>query len=219
MATKSLTFLKNSNRDFNNVLDSYVNLQDGGNTMTQPIKGNYMRFLTGEYSGLSLLIKTDANCDSGFTASLNTVHDCAALGDAVNLFVLPSATKDAVVIFRINAQCDGGQNLVFQCNNTDNYIGETLVNNTIGDSPLSPGVRVFGTDFTPTQGTKITTMLATDNVLTISATATNNQTHIGSEVGFYCETAGSWRIMFKGSALGSGVMNATFSGSRDTNFD
>ena len=218
MATKTVTYLRDSNRDFNNILDSYVNLTGGGNTMTQPLKGNYMRFLTGEYSGLSLLTKTDANCDSGFTTSVNTVHDCAAVGDATNGFILPSATKDAVVIFRFTAQLDGGNNAIYQCADTENYIGETLVFPTIGASAVgAQGPRIFGTDFTPTQGAKVTTMLSTDNVLHLATTATNNQTQAGAELGFYCETAGSWRLMWRGAALGSGVMNATFSGSRDTN--
>ena len=216
MAKKSLSFLKNQNRDFNNVLDSMLNLTDGGNVVTQPIKGNYMRFITGEYSGLSYEAKTDANCDSGFTASLNTVNDCAAVGDATNAFVLPAATKDALVIFRFTAQLDGGNNQTYRTAGSDTYTAETLVFPTIGASAVgAQGPRVFGSDFTATQGAKITTMLTTDNALHLSTTATNNQTNAGAELGFYCETAGKWRLMFRGAALGTGVMNATFSGSLD----
>ena len=41
-------------------------------------------------------------------------------------------------------------------------------------------------------------------------TATDNQTNLGAELAFYCDTDNYWRLSFKGSELGSGAINATF---------
>jgi len=193
--------------------ESALNLTDGG-TIEGALKSNYLRFTTGDYKGLSLATKTDTNCDSGFTFARNTYHECAALGDATNAFVLPAALEDTIVVMKITAQYDGGENATISCAGTDTFEAQTLNVQTINAADGNVNPRVFGTDFTTTQNLgKISTFLAVDNRITLSTTATNNQTNTGAELSFYCETPGKWRIAFMGSELGNGAMNATFSGS------
>tara|TARA_B100000287_G_scaffold363915_1_gene357881 strand:+ start:300 stop:926 length:627 start_codon:yes stop_codon:yes gene_type:complete len=193
--------------------DSEISLRDGG-IIDGALQSNYLRFVTGDYKGLSLATKTDANCDSGFTFAANTYHECAALGDQTNAFVLPTAAEDTLVVMKITAQYDGGNNATISTSGTDTFEAQTLNIKTINAADGNINPRVFGTDFTTTQNLgKTTTFLAVDNRITLSTTATNNQTNVGAELSFYCETAGKWRIAFMGSELGSGAMNATFSGS------
>ena len=67
MASKTLTFLKNSNRDFNNVLDSMVNLQDQiDGTTTLPmglnvVKGGITTLATDATTTVSAAITQPAN--------------------------------------------------------------------------------------------------------------------------------------------------------------
>jgi len=187
---------------------------DGTVNMNEKVVSNYLRWAMGDHSGLSLATKTDANCDSGFTASANTLHECAALGDATNAYVLPEATVGTVVVFKFTAQYDGGNNATFTCASGDFFAAQTLNIPTLGAGAGAKGPRVIGTDFTTTQDTgKISTFTAAHNTLTMSTTATNNQSNVGSELSFFCEDGGFWRILWQGAALGSGVMNATFAGS------
>jgi len=232
MGQKTRAFLKNDNRDFHNVLDSMLNIKDsaaqtvtsavtvtGATTVNNSLTAthmdsNYMRFVTGDYDGLAISTKTDANCDSGFTFAANTLTECAAVGDATNAFVLPAATLGTLVVMRITAQYDGGNNATFTTATGDFYAAQTLnfITQNAGDGVIS-GYRVIGASPVATQTLgKISTFAATHNTLTLSTTATNNQTNVGAELSFYCAAAGFWRIAFLGSELGTGVMNATFAG-------
>ena len=175
---------------------------------------NYWRWLTGDYDGLSLATKTDANCDSGFTFAANTFHECAALGDATNAFVLPDATRDTLVVMKGTGAYDGGNDGTFTCDSGDFFAAQTLNFLTVDTGDGGQNARVFGTDFTTTQDLgKISTLTAAHNTLTLSSTASNNQTGVGWEIAFYCQDAGFWRISFVGVETGSGAMNATFAGS------
>ena len=80
--------------------ETTLSLADGGTITgklvhTDSAVSNYHRWSTGDYSGLSLATKTDANCDSGFTFAVDTYHECAPVGDATNAFVLPSLAPGA----------------------------------------------------------------------------------------------------------------------------
>ena len=187
---------------------------DGTVNLNQKVASGYLRWCLGDHSGLSLLTKTDANCDTGFTAAANTLHECAALGDDTNAYVLPSATVGTVVVFKFTAQYDGANNATFTTATGDFFAAQTLNFPTLGAGAGASGPRVIGTDFTTTQSLgKISTLTAAHNTLTMSTTATNNQTNVGSELSFFCEDGGFWRVLFQGVALGSGAMNATFAGS------
>ena len=50
------------------------------------IDSNYIRFVSGDYNGLALETKSDANADSGFTFSPNTFHQVAYDGGGASAF-------------------------------------------------------------------------------------------------------------------------------------
>ena len=219
MGQKTLATLQGSNRDFNNVLDSVINYKDvAAGTIEADIKAlksNYVRFVSGDYNGLAIATKSDANADSGFTFAVDTLTEVACVGDATNAFVLPTATLGALVVMRITAQYDGGNNATFTTAAGDFYAAQTLnfVTQNAGDA-IRVAPRVIGTDIVQTVSLgKISTFTAAHNTLTLATTATNNQSNKGAELSFYCETAGFWRMAWLGSELGTGVMNATFAGS------
>jgi hypothetical protein len=82
-------------------------------------------------------------------------------------------------------------------NNGDGYF--------VGPNRLQSWVQAVATS----GGTIVTTSRLHDT-LAIASTATNNQTNIGSEIVWFCEEKGYWKLGFKGSELGSGAVNATF---------
>ena len=176
---------------------------------------NYVKFITGDYDGLTISTKTDANCDSGFTFVANSLTECAALGDATNAFILPAATLGTLVVMRGTAAYDGGNNATFTTGAGDFFAVQTLnfpTQNAGDNTRVAP--RIIGASPVATQSLgKISTFAGTHNTLTLSTTATNNQTNAGFELSFFCAEAGKWRIGFLGSELGTGVMNATFAGS------
>ena len=185
-----------------------------GGLTANDITSNYIRFVTGDYSGLSLSTKTDANADSGFTMADNTFHQVAYDGGGASAITLPAAALGSLTVFRFTAQADGGQNIVFSCASGEFFAAQTLNTDVTNFGDANPfGRRILGTDFTQTVATfggAIVTIASTHNTLTIATTATNNQTNIGAELAFYCTTAGFWRLMFKPSELGSGALNGTF---------
>ena len=71
MAQLSLTDLK-STRDFENVLDSMANHVDGAGGANTPLV-NYIKFATGDYFGLAIATKSDANSRAGFELAANTL--------------------------------------------------------------------------------------------------------------------------------------------------
>jgi hypothetical protein len=54
-------------------------------------------------------------------------------------------------------------------------------------------------------GTNFTANGSSNNVLTVAAAGTNNQTNAGAEIALYCAEAGKWLVSFRGSELGSGA--------------
>ena len=218
MGKKTAAFLKTQNRDFHNVIDSALNLQDGGtvsgaltaNTMVS----NYMKFVSGDYNGMTIVTSADGVVDSGFTMADGEFHEAAWDGGGAAAIVLPAATAGALAVFRFTAQADGGADIVFSAASGEFFAAQTLNTDVTNFGDAHPhGRRILGMSQTQTIATfggAIVTVAATHNTLTVAATATNNQTNIGAELGFYCDTAGFWRLSFKGSELGTGAINATF---------
>ena len=215
----SSALLNTQGGDLQDLAQSVVTLTDdstiSGAITVDHITSNYLKFVSGDYDGLAISTKSDANCDSGFTFAANTLTECACVGDATNAFVLPAATRGTLVVMRITAQYDGGNNATFTTAAGDFYAAQTLnfITQNAGDT-IRVAPRVLGASPVATQDLgKISTLTAAHNTLTLSTTATNNQTNKGAELSFYCQNAGFWRIAFLGSELGSGAMNATFAGS------
>ena len=176
---------------------------------------NFNRFLTGNYIGMTLATKTDTEADAGFTMVGDTYYNVKWLGDAACAVVLPAAKAGTFCAFRISAACDGGQNLTFTCAGSDKYAAHTIqipVTN-LGDGLVAARTRNLPTDFTQdvaVTGGSIESGDAADTVLTLAATATNNQTAIGAEFGFFCKDDGFWYYSFLGSELGDGSKNASW---------
>lgn len=169
---------------------------------------------TSDWSDMLVATKSDANARAGFALVDNTLTECAVDGGtAGSAITLPAAIPGAICAFRFTDQADGGQTMTFTSAAGDFYAAQTLdtVVHNAGDEFGSTPVK--GHTFTSTVAVNagaIKTIAATHNTLSIALTATDNQTHKGAELSFFCENLGFWRLAFKGSELGSGAINATF---------
>jgi Tfp pilus assembly protein PilV len=195
---------------------------NGRLTVDGHLVNNYVRFMSEDYSELTISTKTDAQCDTGFTMDAGFIYEAAWLGDAASAIVLPKGKEGDLIVFRLTAQADGGANLTFTTASGENFAAQSIVTATQNEGDKVKVPRTVGTTHIPTvaeaalagsnalSAHAITTAAATATVWTISATATNNQTNVGAEFSFLCEKDGKWRVGFKGSELGSGEINATF---------
>ena len=106
---------------------------------------NYIKFATGDYNGLTLVSKTDGNCDSGFTATNHGFHEIAWDGDGASAIAFPKAHRDNLIVFKFTAAANGGQNIVFTCATGETFSAQTLsfLTQNNGDGHQVP--RVFGT--------------------------------------------------------------------------
>ena len=212
MGKLSLANLKTT-RDFNNVLDSYANHVDGAGGANTPLI-NYIKFATGDYFGLAIATKSDANSRAGFELAANTLTENAVDGGTgASAITLPAAEVGTLCVHRFTAQADGGQDITFTTKGTDTFEAGTLNTDVrdLGDSVV--GRRVFvssAVETVATFGGAIVTVAGSHNIFTIATTATNNQTNKGAEVSFYCSADKKWRIAFLPSELGTGAINGTF---------
>ena len=175
---------------------------------------NKLAYLSWNWQDLAYDAKDDDATDTGYTLQDGFVNGSLWNGDgAAASIVLPSATVGALVVFRFNAQADGGQSITFTTASGDYYEDGTLmltVDNN-GDGQLSqPNYLQKWVQTVATSGGTIVTTASTHNTLVIASTASNNQSNIGAEIVWFCEKAGYWKLAFKGSELGSGAVNATF---------
>ena len=159
---------------------------------------------------------TDAKTDTGFTLVDGEIVESLWDGDgAAASMVLPSAKKGSLCVFRFAAQADGGTSITFTTAS-----GEYFEKGTITPPVTNLGDKYSGSrrpvylqrwvETVATAGGAIITVGAAANELVIASTATNNQTHIGAELAFFCEDKGFWKVGFLGSEIGSGAINATF---------
>lgn len=178
---------------------------------------NKSKFQASDWDAMTLSSVTDATTDTGFTLADGTIYESLWDGDgAAAAMVLPEAKVGALTVFRFVAQADGGQSITFTTASGDFFAAQYLVipvtNN--GDGLTDQRKVIRGHSWNPTvvnhTGAGEMTIAATHNTLIIASTATNNQTEIGAELGFFCEDDGFWRLSFLGSELGSGAINATF---------
>lgn len=202
------------------------NLEVSGRTnVNGHLSNNYLRFMLRDYSNLTLVTKTDAEADAGLTLANETYNEVAWAGDAASAITLPAATPGSLVVFEFAAQADGAADIVFSCATGDEFAVQTLITQTqdLGDGALlapvfgglnlatpKQNLRNHGVVLSAGAGAAEVTTTAGNNTFTIAATATNNQTNIGAELGFYCENNGLWRVSWVGSELGTGAINATF---------
>jgi len=180
--------------------------------VTGVLTSNYLKFLTGEYFGMTVVAKSDANADSGFTLQANALTECLwDGGGAAAAMVLPAAVKDTIVVWRFSAQADGAASITFTTGTGDTYEPFMIQPPKIGGADLvaNRGARCLPLP-TLTTTTNTVAAAAANNTFVVAATATNNQTNIGAELIWYCRSAGEWVMAFVPSFLGTGVKNATF---------
>ena len=178
-----------------------------------------LAYLTGVYDDLDLRAAadtTDAKTDTGFALRNGEIVESLYDGDgAAASMTLPSATVGTLCVFRFAAQADGGQTITFTNTSGDYYEAGTItvpVTN-MGDKLTGlrkPAYLQRWTESVATAGGAIVTVAKTHDNLAIATTASNNQTHIGAEIAWFCDVKGFWKFSFKGSELGTGAINATF---------
>ena len=221
MATKKITELSAlttaDGEDVLAIVDTSANTTNKITANDLVSTTNYLKFLSGDYSGLAIETKNDAACDSGFTMTVNTLTEAAWDGGGASAIVLPAATVGDLCVFRFTGQADGAANITFTTAASEFFEAQTLNTDVSNVGDLFAGRRVIGavgvTQTVATFGGAIITVASTHNRFTIAATATNNQTNIGAELSFFCRTAGKWQLAFLSSELGSGALNATFESS------
>ena len=220
MGQKTAAFLKTQNRDFHNVIDSALNLQDGGTVagattfsgatnFSAGMTSNYLDFATGNASNLqgTVVAITDAEADSGvggnaaaiLAATLNAgaLNTCAFDGGAAGAVYLPICAADTHVAVHMIGDDDGGNSLTFFARGavgagTDVvFAKQTITFNGKGGI----GVITSGTPATPT---------AIKLIYTGTASATN-ALHTGSIVHFYAPIANRWVVRIDSIAEGTGV--------------
>lgn len=186
-----------------------------GVSITGNVISNYVRFVTGDYFGLSLSTSNDAAADAGLTLSHDTLHEVAWVGDAGSAIVLPKASAGKLVVLRFTGQADGGSTMTITTGTGDIFAAQSLNTDVVnlGDG-LSVHNRVIATDTVQTiatgGGAIVSANGTTHNRFSIAATATNNQSNIGAELSFFCNADGEWRMAWLASELGTGALNATF---------
>ena len=178
-----------------------------------------LAYLTGVYDDLELRAAadtTDAKTDTGFALRNGEIVESLWDSDgAAASMTLPEATVGTLCVFRFSAQADGGQSITFTNNSGDYYEAGTItvpVTN-VGDKLTGirkPAYLQRWTESVATAGGAIVTVAKTHDNLAIATTASNNQTHIGAEIAWFCDKKGYWKMSFLGSELGSGAINATF---------
>ena len=175
---------------------------------------NKLAYLSWDWAHLGYEAKADADTDTGYTLKEGHVNGSLWDGNgAAASMVLPSATVGALVVFRFNAQADGGTTITFTTASGDYYDQGTLMltvaNN--GDGQLMQPNRLQSwVQAVATGGGTIVTTSRLHDTLAIASTASNNQTNIGAELAWFCEEKGYWKLGFRGSELGSCAVNATF---------
>ena len=215
MGQKTVAFLKTQNRDFNNVIDSALNLTDGGTvagatTFSGGMTSNYLDFATGNASNLqgTVVAITDAEADSGvggnaaaiLAATLNAgaLNTCAFDGGAAGAVYLPICAQDTHVAVHMIGDIDEDNPLTFFARGavgagTDVvFAKQTITFNGKGGI----GVITSGTPAIPTAIKLIYT--AADGVAT-------NVLQAGSIVHFYAPVANRWVVRIDSIAEGTGA--------------
>jgi len=194
-------------------------------TAMQPVMGmpakmllnsNYIKFVTGDWNGLTVKSITDSASRTGFAMADATIYENAVDGGTgASAITLPAAKAGMLTVHRFVAQADGGQDITFTTASGEYYAAGTIMLTVSNVSAGQLMTRCTQTDWTqssvsPSNGEIKTMDGSTENTITIEMTATNNQTNIGAEIAFYCDVDGSWRWSWRGSQLGSGIVNDTF---------
>ena len=193
MAKQTLAALKATNKDFNNVLDSFMNLIDGCK-LTDFLSG-YQGNLAG--TGIDI---TDAEAVLGLaTATAGEILNTTLIADAVNTFAgtnsaagtmcyLPPAVRGTHLVLDITGAIDDTtQPLPIKCvgavGSEANVFAKQVIGNNTGGIAGS-AVETAGTAAAPTSV----------NLIYTPATATTNFLGIGSMLHFYAPVENQWLV-------------------------
>tara|TARA_R110002167_G_C12413553_1_gene628162 strand:- start:41 stop:709 length:669 start_codon:yes stop_codon:yes gene_type:complete len=218
MGIKTKAFLKASNKDFNNVLDSMPVLGDanaftGANTFSGGMSGNYLDFLSGNLSNLTgtPITPNDAAVDlAAATANaanilavtlianaINTLPDWAA--DAAGSVYLPVCTKDTHVVLRLLGDMDAANALNIFARGAVGAGTDVVFNKQVIGTDGAPGsVITAGTAAVPTSVQLIHTYAA----------AATNQLWTGSTLHFYATEDNRWQVKILATAETTGITGA-----------
>ena len=180
---------------------------------------NKMAYYSWVWDNLSLRLaadSTDTKTDTGWTLVDGEIAESLWDGTgAAASMILPSAAKGVLCVFRFSAQADGAASITFTTASDEYFEHGTMTPpvTNLGDKYSGSRRPVYlqrWVESGATAGGAIITTGAASTALVIASTASNNQTHIGAELAFFCEKKGYWKMGFLGSELGSGAINATF---------
>lgn len=199
----------------------------GDTAMFTHILSNHIFHLTGIdptlNSNLTEREYTDAECDTGFTATVGTLHAIAWVGGADCNITFPDNVRGGdVLVFYFTAGVGGTSNLIFTCG-TDNHAEQTYfthVRNISFEDRLSVDrQRMVHQTTKDTSGSNSSNFQTVSNALklTIVSDGTNNQFGIASYISFIFHDGHhggyekGWTLGYVGAKKGNGDKPTTFS--------
>ena len=226
MGQKTLSFLKNENRNFDNILDSMLNLTDGGTvagattlsstlgvtgaaTFSGGMTSNYLDFATGNISNLTgtVVAITDAEADAGVggnTAAIlaatlgdGALNTCAHDGGAVGAVYLPVCAADTHTAVHITGDLDQNNALTFFARLAVGAGTDVVFTKQTITFNGKGGIGVI-TSGTPATPTAI-------KLVYTAASADTNALGAGSVIHFYAPVANRWVVRIDSIAEGTGA--------------
>ena len=142
----------------------------------------------------------DHTSAAAYTLVANAISTFAGDGSAATLVNLPAATAGTYCVLQITGDIDEANAFAIQTNAaTDVYAHQVVTMDHAGVGTGSGiGIKTAGTAAAPTSVELIYT----------AAAANTNFLGVGSEIFFYCATAGEWLVKVKAIAEGNGTTGA-----------
>jgi len=180
MGQQTLANLKDSNKDFNNVLDSFMNLTDGGAITGAISTGGTLttdlRPVFGSNFGMAFVAPTVSS--NACTLVVDKVNAPVYTGGAALAAALPAAAAGAVLQFLFAEDPAGGT--------------AALTINCAGSDAFETGSNVYTT---ASNRILLDTSTAGETALAFTpANATTNIYDYGAIFEFVCVTAGLWHV-------------------------
>ena len=213
MGAQSLAALKATNKDFNNVLDSFINIVDGDAWVD--FNSGYLGNLTGtglsgiidaqEIAGLAHISSADADDALATTLVTNAVNFMnSAHASAAGAIFLPQATRGHHLALIYTQSPDGhaSAHAIHTEAGTNVSAGDVFAKQVIAgncnNGATATSVVTAGTAAAPTS-----------QILTYTAAAAaTNSLGAGSIIQFYCPKDGQWMVRASMVPQGTGATGA-----------
>ena len=212
MATQTLSYLKNTNRNFDNVLDSFINIIDGDAWVD--FNAGFLGNLTGTglsgitdaqmIAGLAAISSADADDTLAVTLVAGAVNFMNSAHGAAGACHLPQATRGTHLALVYSQSPDGhaSAHAIHTEGGTNVSAGDVFAKQVIAGN-CNNGV---GATAVVTAGTAAA---PTSQILTYTAAAaTTNSLGTGSIIQFYCPKDGQWMVRAMMVPQGSGATGA-----------